>query len=193
MSQPVSQDQEGTAASKETHAPGWTPESAMARMLDLCEAQMDAAIRDSDQAVDALVKAFTELVVIARSVNELSKELASSTKHYALAKDLDQRSATITRDIGEAIVAFQFYDKLTQRMGHVRYSLSTLASFNCEDTRSSPEHWQKLTHTLRRLYRTEEERVVFEAVTEGKPVADAALPPAQGAVHSEATWTIELF
>jgi hypothetical protein len=165
----------------------------MARMLDLCEAQMDAAIRDSDQAVDAVVKAFTELVVIARSVNELSKELASSSKHQTLAKDLDQRTAAITRDIGEAIVAFQFYDKLTQRMGHVRYSLSTLASFNCEPSRSSPEHWQKLTNTLRRLYRTEEERAVFDAVTEGKPLPEAAAPAAQGAVHAEPTGAIELF
>jgi hypothetical protein len=126
-------------------------------------------------------------------LNEVSKELSTSTKHQSLAKDLDQRSTAITRQIGEAIVAFQFYDKLTQRMGHVRYSLSTLASFICNETRGDPEHWQKLMNTLRRLYRTEEERVVFEALIEGKPVPDSSKPAAQGSVQPEAGGHIELF
>jgi hypothetical protein len=185
-------DQEGTAGEKESKDQhGWSPEGEMARMLDLCETQMDAAVRDSDQAVDALVKAFTELVVTARSLNEISKDLAGSTKHQSLAKDLDQRSAALTHQIGAAIVAFQFYDKLTQRMGHVRYSLSTLAAFVCSESCRSPEHWQKLMNTLRRLYRTEEERVIFESVIEGKPALDAAQSPSQGAVHVDTS--IELF
>ena len=192
MSHPDADAQEGITG-QSTEEAGWTPEGEMARMLDLCEAQMDAALRDSDQAVDALVKAFTELVTTARSLSDISKGLSASAKHQSLGKELEQRSNAITQQIGQAIVAFQFYDKLTQRMGHVRYSLSTLALFVCNEARTGPEHWQKLTNTLRRLYRTEEERAVFEAVTEGKSPPDSSQPPVQGAVQPEAAGCIELF
>ena len=185
--------QEGISSNLEANKNGWSSEGEMARMLDLCEAQMEAAMRDSDQAIDILVKTFTDLVVAARSLSDVSKSLSGSIRHQSVAKDLEQRSAALTDQIGEAIIAFQFYDKLTQRIGHVRYSLSTLALFICNETRASPEHWHKLMNTLRRLYRTEEERVVFEAVIEGKALADAAQPPAQGSVQPETAGHIELF
>jgi hypothetical protein len=184
---------EGIPLGRDTQQEGWLPEGEMARMLDLCEAQMDAAMRDSDQAVDALVKVFTELVVMARNVSEISKGLSVTGKHQSLAKDLEHRSAAITQQIGQAIVAFQFYDKLTQRMGHVRYSLSTLALFICNETRSSPEHWNKLLNTLKRLYRTEEERAIFDAITEGKPLPPSPQEKPQGSVQPEAAGHIELF
>jgi hypothetical protein len=63
------------------------------------------------------------------------------------------------------VVAFQFYDKLSQRLGHVRYSLSTMALFICDRSNSQrPEHWEKLLHTLGRLYRTAEERAIFDSI-----------------------------
>jgi hypothetical protein len=40
----------------------WSPEQQTAHMLDLCEAQMEAALQESDLAVDALVQAFTSMV-----------------------------------------------------------------------------------------------------------------------------------
>ena len=73
-----------------------------------------------------------------------------------------------------AIVAFQFYDKLTQRLDHVRYSLSTLALFVCDRTQAGQrDQWRRLYTTLKRLYRTEEEKQIFNMMVEGAS-ADAA-------------------
>lgn len=145
----------------------FAPELQMANMLGLCEAQMESALQESDRAVDALIKAFTSLVEATQSVGTLTDRLPAAVKE-SLTRDLDQQVATITKQMGAAVMAFQFYDKLTQRLGHVRYSLSTLALFVCDRAQANePDQWRRLLHTLRRLYRTEEERQIFQMIMDG--------------------------
>jgi hypothetical protein len=145
----------------------FTPELQMANMLGLCEAQMDSALQESDKAVEALIQAFTTMVDTTRSVRTLAEKLPHDLKE-SVAVDLDQQLEAMSRQVSAAVMAFQFYDKLTQRLGHVRYSLSTLALFVCDREQvSQPEQWQRLLTTLRRLYRTEEERQIFQSVMDG--------------------------
>lgn len=139
----------------------------MANMLGLCEAQMESALQESDKAVDALIQAFTSLVETTRSVSALTESLPAQIK-ATVASDLNQHIDAITQQMASAVVAFQFYDKLTQRLGHVRYSLSTLAQFVCDRSRAAnPDQWRRLLNTLRRLYRTEEEREIFQSIMDG--------------------------
>lgn len=164
----------------------WSPQQQTARMLALCEAQMEAATQDSDQAVDTLVQAFTELTGM---VQELTRQ--STTQNAvqdAALTDMNERCSRLSSQVAAAIVAFQFYDKLSQRLGHVRYSLSTLALFVCDRSNSqSPEHWDKLLATLSRLYRTAEERAIFDsiagslalhAMSNGQPLVQPTNSPA---------------
>src|SRR5262245_18577703 len=109
------------------HAPtpaDWSPEQETALLLDLCEAQMEAAMRDSDKSVDHLVNAFTELVEASQSMTNLVRQLPQGAAG-ANAQEINQRCQALGSQINEAIVAFQFYDKLSQRLGHVRHSLTT--------------------------------------------------------------------
>ena len=151
----------------------WSPEQQTAHMLDLCEAQMDAALQESDGAVDALVSAFTSMVDTARNISELACTLPDSEEQRALA-NLGQHCQAMSKQMASAVVAFQFYDKLSQRLGHVRYSLSTLALFVCDRSQTMQrEQWKKLFAALRRLYRTEEEREIFQLMTEGMSAEEA--------------------
>jgi len=159
------------AASPEnaTTAPGETfaPERQVASMLGLCEAQMDSALQESDLAVDELIKAFSSVVDATRTMSALAKRLPSEAQG-ALANEMEAQIAIISKHMSTAVIAFQFYDKLTQRLGHVRYSLSTLAMFVCDRAQmNQPAQWQRLLNTLRRLYRTEEERQIFRAIVDG--------------------------
>ncbi|MGC3980721.1 MAG: hypothetical protein QM808_05625 [Steroidobacteraceae bacterium] len=141
----------------------WSPQQQTARMLALCEAQMEAATQDSDAAVDVLAKAFTDLIGAVRELNSLSKTGVGDTTRNM--EEINNRCTTLSNQMASAIVAFQFYDKLSQRLGHVRYSLSTMALFICDRSNSQrPEHWEKLLGTLGRLYRTAEERAIFDSI-----------------------------
>jgi len=160
-----------------TNDAAFTPELQMANMLGLCEAQMNSALQESDKAVDTLVEAFTCLADATHSVNALIESLSPEVKE-ALAGDLDRQLAMISKHMGAAVMAFQFYDKLTQRLGHVRYSLSTLALFVCDRTKTNqPDQWKRLLNTLRRLYRTEEERQIFQMIMDG--IENEASPATQ--------------
>jgi hypothetical protein len=154
---------------------GWTPEQQIAHMLELCEAQMESALSESDLAVDALIKAFSGLVDSAQAVSKLSESLSPEQRHaVAGSSSINEQLDAITKQMASAIVAFQFYDKLTQRLGHVRYSLSTLALFVCDRAQASQrDQWRRLFTTLRRLYRTEEERQIFTMMVEGASADEA--------------------
>lgn len=143
----------------------WTPEQQIARMLELCEAQMESALSESDVAMEALIKSFAGLIEAGQTLG------ASNEKTPA---DLAQQLDALRKQTAAAVVAFQFYDKLNQRLGHVRYSLSALAMFVCDRTKSSErDQWRRLFSTLRRLYRTEEERQLFKLMVDGATAEQA--------------------
>lgn len=169
----------------------FTPELQMANMLGLCEAQMESALQESDKAVDTLIQVFTTLVDATRSVSALTENLPTELKG-SLGTDLESKLATISKQMGAAVMAFQFYDKLTQRLGHVRYSLSTLALFVCDRNQTAqPEQWKRLLNTMRRLYKTEEERQIFQMIMDGIASDNPTTVPV--AVEEAKAGEVELF
>jgi hypothetical protein len=170
----------------------WTPEQQIARMLALCEAQMESALSESDVAVEALIKSFSGLIEAGQALGSLSEQ----TPADAGATDLAQQLDALRKQTAAAIVAFQFYDKLTQRLGHVRYSLSALAMFVCDRTKSGErEQWKRMFSTLRRLYRTEEEHELFKLMVDGATAEQAREHIQQSTLtlRSAPTGEIEIF
>ncbi len=152
----------------------WTPEQQIARMLELCEAQMESALSESDMAVEALIKSFAGLIEAGQALGSLGEKTSETTPLEPGAADLAQQLDAIRKQTAAAVVAFQFYDKLTQRLGHVRYSLSALAMFVCDRAKAGErEQWRRLFTTLRRLYRTEEERELFNLMVDGATAEEA--------------------
>ncbi|HEX7113541.1 MAG TPA: hypothetical protein VF193_00265 [Steroidobacter sp.] len=169
----------GSAAESAPRAPEacerreeWTPEQQLANVLEICGAQMQSALSESDLAVETLLQAFTAFAAMVRELESLPEELKN-----ALPAGFSEQLASVGKQVTSAVVAFQFYDKLTQRLGHVRYSLSALATFVCNKAQASErEHWQNLLATLERLYRTQEERQLFQRMAQGLPASLASEP-----------------
>lgn len=150
----------------------WTPEQQLAHMLGLCEAQMQSALAESDQAVDTLIGAFTALSETTRELRTIVQALPPELREQLESK-LNAPIGAIHDQIASAVVAFQFYDKLTQRLGHVRYSLTSLAMFVCNREQTNErEQWQRLFTTLQQLYRTEEEREIFQHMEDARKRAE---------------------
>ena len=170
----------------------WTPEQQIARLLSLCEAQMESALSESDVAVEALVKSFAGLIEAGQALGSLSGQTPVDAGTVDLAAQLD----ALLKQTAAAVIAFQFYDKLTQRLGHVRYSLSALAMFVCDRTKSGErEQWKRMFSTLRRLYRTEEERELFKLMVEGASAEEAReyIQQSTTTLRAAPTGEIEIF
>jgi hypothetical protein len=135
--------------------PEYSREQQLALMLDLFSAQMDAALQEAEESVEKLTRAFSGLM------GEGSAE--------------DATAATTAQHARDAIVAIQFYDRLAQRLGHVRYSLSTMAMFVCTPANGNAQSdpWNRLHNSLRKLYSSEEERALFELILSGASAEEA--------------------
>ena len=169
FSQLVPNPSESTDDTVMIRASTWTPEQQIARLLSLCEAQMESALSESDVAVQELVKSFAGLIEAGQALGSMSEKAPE-----AGATDMAAQLDALKKQTAAAIVAFQFYDKLSQRLGHVRYSLSALAMFVCDGAKTGErDQWRRMFATLRRLYRTEEERQLFRMMVEGASAEEA--------------------
>jgi hypothetical protein len=76
--------------------------------------------------------------------------------------------------VHQSIIAFQFYDKLSQRLAHVSHSLAALNDLVGDRRRIfSPQEWVALQEKIRSKYTTAEELAMFDAVMNGMPVQQA--------------------
>jgi len=191
FSQLVPNPSESTDDTVMIRASTWTPEQQIARLLSLCEAQMESALSESDVAVQELVKSFAGLIEAGQALGSMSEKAPE-----AGATDMAAQLDALKKQTAAAIVAFQFYDKLTQRLGHVRYSLSALAMFVCDGAKTGErDQWRRMFATLRRLYRTEEERQLFRMMVEGASAEEARehIQQSTQTLRATSTGEIEIF
>lgn len=151
----------------------WSQLKETILMLNLSVAQIDQSLHEGNASVDTLASTFTALATnlgdIQSSIEQVNDTNCDQTKRII------QGSATTALDkVQSAIIAFQFYDKLTQRLDHVSDSLSSLTALIADPAALySPPQWQALQQSIRSKYTMEEERRMFDKVLSGIPIAEA--------------------
>ena len=141
-------------------------------MLNLVAAQVDFSLKDGTQSVDVLTRSFTSMVDSIRDVESGMDKLADK---YQIS-DSDQQQVSlhshqISEKMQQAIIAFQFYDTLVQRLDHVVNSLSVLADLVGDSSRLYvPDEWLALQEQIRDSYTMEKERKLFDAIIAGEDI-----------------------
>ncbi|WP_057831389.1 hypothetical protein [Colwellia sp. TT2012] len=146
-------------------------------MLNLAVTQIDQSMNEGNSSVSTLSKSFTGLATnlsdIQSSIAQLSQKDESSEKMKLI---IEGSTSTALDKVHSAIIAFQFYDKLSQRLDHVSQSLSALTALISNPTDLySPNAWQALQETIRSKYTMEEERQMFDKVISGVPIEEALI------------------
>ncbi|BBL70535.1 hypothetical protein [Methylogaea oryzae] len=155
------------------HAPdlSWSQVRETVLLLQLAMGQIEAALTESHSSVAVLTESFTAM---AGYIGALNDALADAAPVEQPPDDLKNTAAQLTGMVNQAIVAFQFYDKLTQRIGHVSESLDGLSALVGDQRRLfNPQEWASLQQAIRSKYTTAEEREMFDAVINGMPVQQA--------------------
>jgi len=143
----------------------------------LAVTQIDQSMNEGNSSVSALSTSFTGLATnlsdIQSSIEQLSQKNESSEKMQLI---IQGSTSTALDKVNSAIIAFQFYDKLSQRLDHVSGSLSSLTALisNPEEL-YSPIAWKGLQETIRSKYTMEEERRMFDKVISGVPIEEALI------------------
>ncbi len=158
------------------HSPdlSWSQVRETVLMLELAAGQIEAAMRDSGSSVDVLTDSFTHMASSMQMISETVAALPDEGDNSEMKQTLLGAASQVSGMVHQAIIAFQFYDKLAQRLAHVTHSLGGLSELVTDKGRIfNPQEWVDLQGRIRAKYTTADECEMFEAVMRGVPVAVA--------------------
>ncbi len=148
-------------------------------MLNLSVAQIELSITDGDSSVNTLIDSFSfmshhieEIEASSKLIAEMTGEVEGMDKHNA---SLLSQTNELASKMQQAIMAFQFYDKLSQRLDHVSQGLSGLADIVSNHMSVKDEaQWEGFKETVRQGTTMREEEELFELIfDQGMPASEA--------------------
>lgn len=158
------------------HAPDldWSQVHETVLMMELSVGQIEAAMRDSNNSIEVLTDVFANMAGVVRMIDDTVATLPEEGDSGAAKTSLQGITQQISGMVNQAIFAFQFYDRLAQRLSHVNHSLALLSNLISDQARRyNPYQWVALQTSIRSKYSMQEEVEMFEAVLAGMPVEKA--------------------
>jgi hypothetical protein len=134
--------------------------------LNLSVAQIDLSMTEGSYSVDALIDSFNFMReglenMRGHIMNDDASEL-SGLKTHVLAE-----SNALSDKVTSSIIAFQFYDRLSQRLHHVSDSLSILADImGSKDKPVDDVVWQAFIEKMAKYAAMREEHELFDLIFE---------------------------
>ncbi len=152
----------------------WSQVRETILMLELATTQIETAMKDSDGSIGVLTESFTAMMDTIQQISDDADTLPGEGEAGRIRQAIGQRSEAVIGQMQSAVIAFQFYDKLSQRLSHVSHSIGTLAALISSPAKLyNPAEWQNLQSQIRSKYTMEEERQMFDAIVQGMSVSQA--------------------
>lgn len=163
-----------SAFQEESRPPGWDHISETITMLYLAVCQIETSVCDSNKSVAHLTSSFTQLAEHSMALNQRIQALPDSSDLETIKRETADTSSEMQANINESIEAFQFYDRISQRLDHVARGLERMCDIVCEqDKREDPQCWQQIQNEVRSSYSMEAEKIMFEYILKGASVKEA--------------------
>ncbi len=143
--------------------------------LNLSVAQIDLSMTEGSYSVDALIDSFNFMReglenMRGHIMNDDASEL-SGLKAHVLAE-----SNALSDKVTSSIIAFQFYDRLSQRLHHVSDSLSILADImGSKDKPVDDVVWQAFIEKMAKYAAMREEHELFDLIFEQGLTSEQAI------------------
>ncbi len=148
----------------------WSQVRETVKLLMISVVQMERSMTDGDSSVTTLTQSFACMVNHMRAINETLQTMSDCEPKADALAHCQQMMAMIE----ESIVAFQFYDRMQQSLSHVSWGLKGLSELVDNPNRLyNPFEWQTFQGDIRNRYSMESEKVMFDAILEGKSIEEA--------------------
>ncbi|HEY7774851.1 MAG TPA: hypothetical protein VIC26_16830 [Marinagarivorans sp.] len=152
----------------------WSHVRETVNMLYLAVCQIEATMSDSNASVDTLTQSFTTLASHNNEVSQKIQQVAGPDELNAFKNDIVETATQMNANISSSIQAFQFYDRVCQRLDHVARSLEKVSRvMNDEQSLHEPKAWRRIQDDIKNSYTMEAERVMFEHIMDGGSIEDA--------------------
>ncbi len=141
----------------------WSQVRETIMMLNLAVAQIEVALKDSSGSVEVLTNSFTGMYGNLMALVDAAHALPDSS----LKASIEASGLEVSGQMQHAIVAFQFYDRLSQRLTHACRSLDELTEIVSDPVRLyNPFSWHALQQKIRSRYTMEDEKLMFDKLLE---------------------------
>ncbi|MCH9742194.1 MAG: hypothetical protein K0U21_03190 [Proteobacteria bacterium] len=157
------------------HVLAWKELSQTIMALNLSIAQIDLSMTEGGYSVDTLIDSFN---FMREGLDNLRTTVLNDevTDIAELKAKLMAESAVMTDKVTASIVAFQFYDKLSQRLQHVSKSLSILSDIISHEDRTVDETtWNKFREKMAKYAAMREEYELYELIFTQGMTGEAAI------------------
>jgi len=174
----------------------WSQVRETVRLLQLSMAQIDKAMEDGESSVTSLGDSLVSIIGKVKGIEEAAAEISGEGEINDTKNSIETQCQSVNAQVQQAVIAFQFYDKLSQRLSNVTHGLQGLAELVSDSGRLySPDEWAGLQTSIRSRYTMKEEQDMFDALLNGSTVEDA-LNNMSASTNNEVTAdddSIELF
>lgn len=141
----------------------WSQVRETILMMNLAVAQIEMALKESSGSVEVLTDSFTGMYGNLMALVEAAHSLPESP----VKQSIEVAGGAVSGQMQQAIVAFQFYDRLSQRLSHVCRSLDELSGIVSDPARLyNPFSWHALQQKIRSRYTMEDEKLMFDKLIE---------------------------
>lgn len=171
----------------------WSQVRETVRMLELAAAQVNLALREGDDSVGALSNSFTSMIGHVNTISMALEGMECNEASKVAQQTIKNNCAQVQEQMHSAIVAFQFYDRLSQQLAHVIHSLDAMGELiGNHEQLYNPFEWKGLQEKIRARYSMQEEQEMFDALLGGASVEEA-LEMCAEKIANRSTDDVELF
>ena len=140
------------------------------RVLSIAISRIEIALLDGNKDVAVLTESFVGILNSAKQLDASVKALENSAEKEAIEYQCQQ----ISNRVQSAIIAFQFYDKLSQRMVQASKILVKLTEVLNNQVKSvEAKTWQELENLVRSSYTLDPDLPLLNDILSGISVEDA--------------------
>ncbi len=167
----------------------WSQVRETVKLIAVSASQVEASVLKGDHSVSNLTESFTGMAMHLDAITNALDDLEESE-----AKETIKMHCMMTSErVHTSIIEFQFYDRMKQCLEHVTDNLMGLSDIiETPKLLYNPDEWQKLQNFIRSGYSMESEKIMFDAILQGKSIQEAiALYEAHE--HQDDDDDIELF
>ena len=156
----------------------WSQIRETVRILQAAAIHIELAMSGGDDSITTLVESFSTVSNHAEQIERTFVALREHQTCDAIDPDEVANTRQILQDMRTrssiAIEAFQFYDRLWQKLNYLISGLEETSNLIADPNRLySPKAWSTLRGELRESMNMEEDRVLFDAIMAGKSRAEA--------------------
>ena len=170
----------------------WSQVRETILMLNLSMAQIELAMNDSSSSVGELTDSFTSISAALSAIQEVAQLLPKTPKVKPAKAEIENLIGEASGKMNQAIIAFQFYDRLSQRLSQVCRNLDDLGVLVNDPGRLyNPYSWVALQQKIRSKYVTDKH--MFDKLMETRDVHQALEEFVKRKREQQPNGDIELF